>query len=288
MVVGNWVVGGAGKTPTTLALLQHLQGSGWRPGVVSRGHGSRTDAAREVLADVDTAEAVGDEPLLLARRARVPVCVARDRRAALRLLLSRHPLVDIVIADDGLQHHRLHRDLAVVAVDERGAGNGLCLPAGPLREPVPPRLPADTVLLYTGGRPSLDLPGHIGQRILRGVQPFAAWSRGEPLPEDGGWTALQGRTVQAVAGVAKPERFFDQLRQQGLTIEPIALPDHAPFARLPWSAHASDVVMTEKDAVKAGPWSHGSTRLWVARLDLVPPPTFWAELDHRLMPWTTD
>ena len=282
VVVGNWIVGGAGKTPTTLAVLAHLRSRGWTPGVISRGHGARADHPRLVDPQRATASDVGDEPLLIARRAQVPVCVGRDRCRARDLLLRDHPEVDIVVADDGLQHHRLHRDLEVIVVDERGAGNGLCLPAGPLRQPLPTAVPLSALVLYPGGKASLPHVGHLANRVLEGVVSLQEWQSGSQPASDGGWHALQGRLVHAVAGVAAPGRFFEQLRRLGMEVHGSALPDHDPMHTCPWPQDARDVVMTEKDAVKAARWDDGQTRLWVARLDLVPHDSFWHEFDRRL------
>ncbi|MCY7316827.1 MAG: tetraacyldisaccharide 4'-kinase, partial [Rubrivivax sp.] len=141
LVVGNHVVGGAGKTPTVIALVQALQLAGRRPGVISRGHGRSTDAVRAVMPG-DDAAAVGDEPLLIQRRCGVPVFVARRRIDAARALCAAHPEVDLIIADDGLQHRGLPRQAELRVFDERGVGNGHLLPAGPLREPLPRQLPA--------------------------------------------------------------------------------------------------------------------------------------------------
>ncbi len=287
LVVGNWVVGGAGKTPTALAVLAHLKDRGWHPGVVSRGYGRRNTDTAVVDPQRSSASDVGDEPLLVARRARVPVVVGRDRRAARALLLQEHPRVDIVVADDGLQHHRLWRDLEIVVVDERGAGNGQCLPAGPLREPLPHRLGAGTLVLYSAGVASLGLPGEVAQRRLSGVQTLQAWHCGEPLAPDGGWAALRGRPLHAAAGIAVPERFFESLRQQGLELAAThALADHASWADTPWPSGATDAVVTEKDAVKlaAGPAAWGGTQVWVARLDLELPARFKRALDAGLPP----
>ena len=288
LVVGNWVVGGAGKTPTTLALLRHLQQQGWSPGVVSRGFGREGTAVMLVQADHSLASDVGDEPLLVARAAHVPVAVGRDRRAARSHLLQQHPEVDIVVADDGLQHHRLSRDLQVVVVDERGAGNGWCLPAGPLREPIPRQLPPNTWVLYSGGEPTLPLPGYRGQRRLSCVQSLQDWQTGARPAHDGGWSALQGLPLHAAAGIAVPQRFFDLLQARGLKLEAThALPDHAPWVQAPWPPGTADAVITEKDAVKllAMPRSScltNDTRVWVARLDLQLPPEFLASVDARL------
>ena len=138
LVVGNVVVGGAGKTPTTIALVQHLRERGWRPGIVSRGHGRRDSAPLAVQEDSDPALS-GDEPLLLRRATGVPVWVGRSRAAAARELLRAQPEVDLIVCDDGLQHWALASTLRVAVFDDRGLGNGWLLPAGLLREPWPPR-----------------------------------------------------------------------------------------------------------------------------------------------------
>jgi len=285
LVVGNWVVGGAGKTPATLAILAHLQASGWTPGVISRGYGRRGRDGAWVDPHGSEASEVGDEPILIARRAGVPVVVGRDRHLARTLLLQQAPEVDIVVADDGLQHHRLWRDLEVVVVDERGAGNGQCLPAGPLREPLPQRLHDRTLVLYSAGVATLSLPGHRAQRQLSGVQRLEDWSQGQPLAPGGGWGELHHRSLHAAAGIAVPERFFAALRAQGLDLRAThALPDHDPWLQVPWPAGTTDVVVTEKDAVKL--LRQGArlspTRVWVARLDLCLPPDFKHSLDQRL------
>jgi tetraacyldisaccharide 4'-kinase len=151
VVVGNRVVGGAGKTPTTIALLQHLQSTGWRPGVLSRGYKAAGDGNTPTLIDASSspgldARRTGDEPLLIWQRTRVPIMVGRDRAASGLALLSAHPEVNVLVCDDGLQHLRLQRDIEIIVFDERGAGNGWLLPAGPLREPIdaapPPTLRA--------------------------------------------------------------------------------------------------------------------------------------------------
>jgi tetraacyldisaccharide 4'-kinase len=282
VVVGNLIVGGAGKTPTVIALVLALRGRGWTPGVISRGYRRRDDALREVD-DTTPAADVGDEPLLIHRRTRAPVVVGRDRVAAARALLERHQKVDVVVSDDGLQHHRLPRDVAVVVFDERGAGNGLLLPAGPLRSPLPARLPPDTLVLYNAPQPTTALPGSTAQRRLAGVVPLRDWWQGAP-PAPASLDALRGRPLVAVAGVAAPERFFAMLEAEGLGVVRVPQPDHAHYDRLPWPAHATDVVVTEKDAVKLEPDRVGATRVWVATLDFYLDPALEATLDARLQP----
>ena len=139
IVVGNWIVGGAGKTPTTLALLSLLKAMGIQAGVISRGYGRSADAVA-LVSRTSSAAKVGDEPLLIHLRTGVPVAVGRDRVATARALLQAHPALQILVSDDGLQHLRLPRALAILVFDERGIGNGRLLPAGPLRQP-----PADTL-----------------------------------------------------------------------------------------------------------------------------------------------
>ena len=288
LVVGNLVAGGAGKTPTVMAVVELLRAQGWTPGVVSRGHGRRGHAVQAVARTTPAAE-VGDEPLLIHLRTGAPVVVGADRAAAARALCAAHPAVDILVADDGLQHHRLHRDAALLVFDDRGAGNGLCLPAGPLREPLPATLPPHTLALYNAPRASTPLPGLTGTRRLAGVQPLADWWAGAPLPADGGWDALRARldgaTVLAAAGLARPEPFFAQLRAQGLALAPLPLADHHPFHPLPWPPATPDVVLTEKDAVKLRPDAVGGTRVWVARLDFRPEPAFAGALRALCAPF---
>jgi tetraacyldisaccharide 4'-kinase len=279
IVVGNLVVGGAGKTPTVIALAQRLRAEGWTPGIVSRGYGRRGDALVHVQASTPVADC-GDEPKLIHLRSRAPVVVGADRVAAVRRLRDVAPQVDIVLSDDGLQHHRLQRDVQVIVFDERGAGNCLLLPAGPLRAPLPAALPANTLLLYNADAPTTALPGALAQRRLAGVLPLADWAAGETPRDD--WVLLRGRTLLAAAGIAAPQRFFSMLRAQGLLIDELPLPDHHDYAKLPWPAGTREVVVTEKDAVKLDPARTGSTQVWVATLDFVLPETFLAALRSLL------
>jgi len=279
IVVGNFIVGGAGKTPIVVALVQALTNDGRHTGVISRGYGRREAGARAV-GPGDTAATVGDEPLLIRRRTGVPVWVGRDRVSAARELCARHPEVDVIVADDGLQHHALPRSAALVVFDERGAGNGLLLPAGPLREPLPKSLPPRTRVVYTGGGASTALPGVLARRSLGAAWPLAAWAAGDrhgarPL------AALRGRSLLAAAGLAAPEKFFSMLEQAGLDITRLPLPDHHDYAALPWPAGTAEVVTTEKDAVKIDPSRIGATQVWVLPLDLVLP----AELVGELISW---
>ena len=280
LVVGNHIVGGAGKTPTVIALVQALQAAGHQPGVVSRGHGRDGDEALAVN-DASTAAAAGDEPLLIRRRCGVPVWVGRRRAEVALALCAAHPDVDVLVADDGLQHRALSRQAELVVFDERGAGNGLLLPAGPLREPLPATVPAMRRVLYTGGSASTRLPGVMATRRLSLAWPLAAWHRGDatqavPLQQ------LRGRPLLAAAGMAAPEKFFAMLVSAGLRFDRLPLPDHHPYLTLPWPAGTADVLVTEKDAVKLQPAAVAGTRVWVLPLDLQLPAGLVDELSALL------
>lgn len=276
LVVGNFIAGGAGKTPTVIALVQALIAAGHRPGVISRGYGRAADAVHEIAAGDDVRTA-GDEPLLIRRRTGVPVVVGRRRIDAARALCAQHPQVDVIVADDGLQHTGLAWQAALVVFDERGAGNGLLLPAGPLREPLPTALPARMSALYTGGIASTALPGALAERRLAQAWPLAAWHSGDgsaALP----LRALHDRPLLAAAGLAAPDKFFVMLEAAGLHIARLPLPDHFDYAALPWPPETTDVITTEKDAVKLDPARVGATRLWVVPLDLQLPADLVARL----------
>lgn len=294
IVVGNVVLGGAGKTPTVLALLRHLQQQGWRPGVVSRGYGRRAQTVLEVHAGSSAADA-GDEPALIQRRSGVPVFVAARRVAAARALLAAHPEVDLLLCDDGLQHLALQRELAIAVFDERGVGNGWLLPAGLLREPWPPSTrpaPVDLVLQQhrTGICPALLVapPGVPVFHALRRLADCAVGPGGAVMA----LTQLRGQRVLAVAGIARPEVFFAMLRACGLTLlQELALVDHADAAdyadacqRLRQDEH-STLLCTEKDAVKLFALLAGdvcAARVWSVALELSPEPAFFHAVDERL------
>lgn len=281
VVVGNLIAGGAGKTPSVIALVRWLREAGWSPAVISRGYGRQGGDGIAEVQPGQPARSTGDEPLLIRLRTGVPVWVGSDRLAVLQALRRAHPAVNIVVSDDGLQHHRLPRDVQVVVFDERGAGNGLLLPAGPLREPLPTVLPPRTVVLYNAPAPSTPLPGHVAQRGLSGLTPLADWWAGAPAAQP--LLSLQGRPLLAAAGIAAPERFFGMLAAAGLVFDRLPLPDHDDLDPLPWPAATPDVLVTEKDAVKLRPERlPPGQRVWVATLDFRLPPGFAAALQQLL------
>ncbi len=292
IVVGNVVAGGAGKTPTVIALVRHLQRQGWRPGVVSRGHGRAGDALVQVGSASAPSE-VGDEPLLIHQATGAPVCVARRRAEAAQALLAKHPNVDVILCDDGLQHLALGRDLSIAVFDERGIGNGWPLPAGLLREPWPPAkgnrhrpnlllvqrregLPA--IKLATGGVLRFDAQRRLADEVYN--------LAGEKTP----LSALRDPALTALAGIARPSVFFAMLRACGLTLaREVPLPDHADAAAYQGalSGGSGPLICTEKDAVKltallAGEAPALRQRIWVAPLELAPEPEFFAAVDGAL------
>ena len=288
LVVGNWVVGGAGKTPTVVAIVQALQRRGHRPGVVSRGHGRASGAADDDIQEVlptTPVELAGDEPLLIQRRCGVPVWVG-SRRAPVALALCRaHPEVDVLVSDDGLQHHALRRQAELVVFDERGVGNGFLLPAGPLRQPLPKALSAQTRVLYTAGRQTTHLAGSLAQRSIDKAWPLAAWKAGLTTPGQAvQLSALRGQMLLAAAGMAAPEKFFGMLQAAGLDIQSLPLPDHHAYDTLPWPSDTLAVITTEKDAVKLDPQRMGATTVWVVPLNLALPDELIVELHDLLFP----
>ena len=208
IVVGNVVAGGAGKTPTVIAIVQHLQAHGIRVGVISRGYGRRSRDCQEVLVTSTSLE-VGDEPLLIFRNTSAPVVVCAVRAQAARKLLLNHPRTQMLVCDDGLQHFGLHRDIDIGVFDDRGVGNGFLLPAGPLREPWP--RPLDLVL-HTGGHPAF--AGFVARRRLADHAVRADGSQ-VSLTE----LAHSPQPLLAVAAIAQPEAFFAMLRDRGVPLE---------------------------------------------------------------------
>ncbi|MCX7147429.1 MAG: tetraacyldisaccharide 4'-kinase [Sulfuritalea sp.] len=265
VVVGNITVGGSGKTPLVIHLALALRALGRHPGIVSRGYLGDATHVAEVTSGSDP-RAVGDEPLLLARRSGCPVFVGRDRVAAARALLAGYPQCDLILADDGLQHYRLERDIEIAVFDERGVMNGWCLPAGPLREPASRLSRVDAVVLNgtavicprsgipgtrTAPAPALCVPSGTFQRPV-----FAMRLRDESFHRlDDPLTTcsaadLAGKTLNAVAGIGAPHRFFDRLGGMGLRFAGHAFPDHHDFRAEELAFDGDAILTTEKDAVK--------------------------------------
>jgi tetraacyldisaccharide 4'-kinase len=278
IVVGNITVGGTGKTPLVLEIVEILQQRGWTPGVVARGYGRVPRGEHDplgvvrVFPDVATPEHFGDEPVLIARRSRVPVYISPDRPAAARALLAAHPDVNVLVSDDGLQHYGLARDIELAVVDaERKFGNGLPLPSGPLREPVARLQDVDAVIVNGGWSDTIPGPRQFAMQL--GRERFVSLVNGEERSPEEFAPALHGRNVAAVAGIGNPGRFFDHLSRLGVNARRHPFPDHHAFQPTELKlASAEIVIMTEKDAVKCRAFA--DSRMWFMRVDAILPPDF--------------
>lgn len=269
LIVGNVVAGGAGKTPVVMMVAAHFGAQGVAVGVVSRGYGRQKQDCREVLDDSPSAD-VGDEPKLLKQATGVPVFVAPKRYDAAAALLAKHPGTQLIICDDGLQHHALKRDLEICVFDDRGLGNGFLLPAGPLREPWPRKT---DFVLHTGNLPFVAAGFHAPRQL--GL--FARNIHGGKIA----LAELAKRPLAAIAAIAQPAHFFAMLRAQGLALaHTVALPDHYDFESwMPPFDKEIQVVCTEKDAVKLWP-KH--PEILAVPLELAADPAFFTALDRAV------
>lgn len=277
IVVGNVVAGGAGKTPLVIALVQHFKRQGLQVGVVSRGYGRQGSHCLEVLENTPISES-GDEPALILRGQVAPVFIAKKRAEAVQALLAKYPAIQVIISDDGLQHHSLERDIEITVFDDRGIGNGWLLPAGPLREFLGSR---PRLVLHTGQSPAFE-----GFKSTRRLADHAINPAGHQVPLSG----LNKQVITALAGIANPDAFFDMLRARGVQLQQtIALPDHFDFSSYAWPVAADTVVLcTEKDAIKLFelPQFKGYNLLAVA-LEFSPEPAFLSAVDALLAPLLT-
>jgi tetraacyldisaccharide 4'-kinase len=269
IVIGNINAGGTGKTPLTLALAKQLVKHGWHPLIVSRGFGGSAQQPQSV-SETSDAQQVGDEPLLMARRNICPVWIGRDRTNTARAALQAHPQCDVVLCDDGLQHYRLQRDVEIAVIDgARRFGNGLMLPAGPLREPVSRLQEVDAVVVNgddaAAGQYAMHLSGDIFYNLL---DPDITVSADHFL----------NKNNHAVAGIGNPQRYFQHLEALGISFTPHAFPDHHPYRADELSfADCDAILLTEKDAVKCTTFA--DARYWALRVDAQIDP---ALLEHIL------
>jgi len=275
VIVGNITAGGSGKTPLVIWLVNHLRAQGHRPGVVSRGYGGVARGCVDVQPGSPPAE-VGDEPLLIQLKTGAPVVVGRDRVAAARTLLARHPGVDVIVSDDGLQHYRLQRDLELAVIDAAsGLGNGWPLPAGPLREPKSRLASVDAVIQVVRG----PVPPRAIDRAWRADYTAGQAYRLRVPREKWALTDLPPRDWLAVTGIGRPQGFFDMLLAQSIRFTPRAFADHHAFQPQDLPADGA-VLMTEKDAVKC--LGFAGADWWAVELDVAPEAGFIHWLDARL------
>lgn len=271
IVVGNISVGGSGKTPFVIWLAQYLQKQGWHPGIISRGYGGKADHYPCSVQHDSLAAEVGDEPILIHQRTQCPVVVAPDRVAAGKQLLAEN-YCNVIITDDGLQHYRLDRNMEIVIIDaKRGLGNQLCLPAGPLREPLS-RLETVDFTIFHGESDSQRLTMQL--QLQQAVQ-LKNNNHQKSLTE------FAETPVYAVAGIGNPQRFFDQLQQLGLTIIPHAFADHHAYTEADFQfAKAYPILMTEKDAVKC--LGFATENMWYVPAEAKLSPSLGPAIDKKL------
>jgi tetraacyldisaccharide 4'-kinase len=265
VVVGNINMGGSGKTPVVIWLVDQLKNNGYSPGVISRGYGVKNTDPKSVQKN-SLATHVGDEPLLIARKTDCPVWVGSNRVNAGKALLEAHPECDVIISDDGLQHYRLQRNLEIAVVDQQSVGVQYLLPAGPLREPQK-RLNTVDIVICNGDK---TIASAFGMQ-LEGLTFYNLANPAEKaLPEH-----FKGKSIKALAGIGKPERFFNTLTGLGLDFEGLPFEDHQAFSALDLeNIECEALLMTEKDAVKCQ--SFAKAHYWVLPVE--------AKMEATLLP----
>lgn len=284
IVVGNISVGGTGKTPLTVYLIEQLNALGYKPGIISRGYKSNAPHYPFDVSHATSPDESGDEPYMLERRCQCPVIIDADRRSAAEFLLA-HYDCDLIISDDGLQHYRLGRDIEIAVVDsERGLGNQHCLPAGPLREE-PARLLSVDYVVCNGG-PCSTLPEGIVTYEMR-LAPQSLI----PCDKEQGAVyschAFPYKKINAVAGIGNPQRFFNTLKQSvSAEIACYPKPDHHRFSEQDFDFAEGVTVMTEKDAVKVS--ELGLRDAWYLNVSAQLPDNFMSALADQLKQITND
>ena len=281
VIVGNLTVGGVGKTPLVISLVEQLKQRGYRPGVITRGYGGKGEGGEVPLAG--DPEQFGDEPVLIRMRTACPVVVGRDRVGAARQMLQIAPETNVIISDDGLQHYALPRQVEIVVIDDRGFMNGWLLPAGPMRETARRLLTVDAIVGNGVSVPPFDSAEvpffqmtmkagefyalqDIGRRVTStNLRDTLSPSPSVPLPQgaregigasgagsDGRITSTnwQGLKLHGVAGIGSPNRFFKQLAQLDIVSINHPFPDHHAYTADELDFDGDAILTTEKDAVK--------------------------------------
>lgn len=274
IVVGNINVGGSGKSPLVIWLAEKLKSEGYHPGIVSRGYGGKAPFYPFVVDERSEPAQVGDEPWMIQRRTGLPCVVDPNRPRGIRYLYE-NQACDIVISDDGLQHYAMTRDIEIIVLDgQRRVGNGLCLPAGPLREPVS-RLDSVDFVVVNGGEAA-------DKRYAMDLEASGLFAL-EDLDQPTGLTKQQQehKEVHGVAGIGNPQRFFDTLTDLGYHVDPHPFPDHYPFSRKDLDFDdEKPVILTEKDAVKCLGFRRENT--YYLRVDAKLDASFWPALQSKL------
>ena len=271
IVIGNITVGGTGKSPLTVWLVDYLKQKGRKPGIVSRGYGGKLNKNIQQVRTDSNPELVGDEPVMIARKTRCPVAIGKNRSQAAKELIE-YESVDVIICDDGLQHYALNRDLEIAVIDGlRRHGNSLCLPAGPLREPISRLQTVDMIIANArskrgeylmdyeyGDLISISNPG-----MTKKISDFA------------------NQHVHAVCGIGSPDKFYSYLIRHDLVLNRHQFPDHYYYQSMDLSFEDDyPIVMTEKDAVKCE--SIANENMWYLPITAVLPESFTHRLDKYM------
>jgi len=275
IVVGNLTVGGTGKTPIVATLATQLTQQGYQVGILSRGYsGSYSTAQPYLVKTHNTAQEVGEEPLWLAQTTACPVMIGRKRAKAGRELIKLFPQLQLLIADDGLQHYALARQCEILVLDgQRRLGNGCCLPAGPLREPSRRAQYAEFILCHNG-------PAKAGEMAVMSQLATYAYQLNQPS-EQRRLIEFHSQPVVAMAGIAQPQRYFSMLRQAGFTVIPCPLADHHKFQAQDFIPFKQQLIMmTEKDAIKCQAFNLPNA--WVIPLVLDLPPLLLPKLMEKI------
>lgn len=289
IVVGNIYVGGTGKTPVVAAIVQALQNKGWHPGIISRGYGVKISKdARVAKGNAARAEQIGDEPALLAQYA--AIAVHPKRELAIKALMTQYPQTDVIVADDGLQHLALQRDVEILVQDERGIGNGRLLPAGPLRESTEKLSEVDIIITNRNHHKfyhqqikdgSLQKPWAVDMRLVPAS--FVNIKNHQEVELDAWRSLYQNSSTTALAGIGNPQRFFDTLTE--LNISPQrqkTFPDHHAYSPADFVDLKEEILlMTEKDALKCRDFA--DDRFWFLKVRAeFSDPRFFDKIEHLI------
>ena len=274
IIVGNIHIGGSGKTPVVIWLVNQLKQQGYKPAVISRGYGGSVKLPTAVTINSD-ANIIGDEPLLIANRCECPVWVGADRVRVGVELLKAHPDCDVIISDDGLQHYRLKRDVEIVVVDAENYQQDACLlPAGRLRESMDRLQTVDAVIKNGYGDAQVNQPSTITNAFQMQLKGEQFYNLAEPTLKASALD-FKRKSIKAMAGIGNPARFFEHLRQLGLTFASSSFDDHHAYNGLELAKMDCDVLlMTEKDAVKCQLFA--KPHYWVLPVE--------ASIDEGLLP----
>ncbi|MDA0910009.1 MAG: tetraacyldisaccharide 4'-kinase [Proteobacteria bacterium] len=251
IVVGNIAVGGTGKTPVVQAICQYLKKRGYHPAIITRGYGGKARHYPFMIDQTTTANICGDEPFMLHQLLQdIPIVISPKRVEAIQDIEEKLKTVDVIISDDGLQHYAMHRDIEIAVIDgQRQFGNGLCLPAGPLREPITRLKEVDMMVINGGGRVKVGNQAQYDMQLM--PQSLVSLATCQQFAIDQ-LLKFEGSTCYAVAGIGNPKRFFNTLNNLGFIVEAHAFKDHHSFTLDDFKTMDDEkpVIMTYKDAVK--------------------------------------